>query len=150
MTYARWYREHAEKHAAIVGELKHLNRDELLAYFDFDHMKIAHPDFCPLYAEDKKCHDMEKLNCYFCACMHFRFDDRGIREVDGKTLYSECSIGSKNRGVYESEESIHNDCSRCKVPHKEHVLEKYFSRDWKYVMRECDLGKSGRNPSDTK
>jgi len=148
LTYAEWYREHAKKHAAIVTKLDHLDRDALLEYFDFDHMKIAHPDFCPLYAEDRKCHDMEKLNCYFCACMHFRFHDSGIREVNGKTLYSECSIDSKNRGVFESERGIHNDCSQCKVPHKTHVLKKYFSRDWKRVMRDCHLEGSGRDSSD--
>lgn len=139
MTYAEWYEEFAQKHAVIVKDLAHLSREELIAYFDFDHMKIKHPDFCPLYVKDQKCHEMETLNCYFCACMHFRFNDSGIREENGKRLYSYCSIDSKNHALFEDEHSIHNDCSNCKVPHKKHVIEKYFSRDWKEVMKECNL-----------
>ena len=139
MTYIEWYEEFAQKHATIVKGLDHLSDNELIAYFDFDHMKVAHPDFCPLYRKDQKCHEMENLNCYFCACMHFRFDDSGIREENGKTLYSFCSIDSKNHGTFENETSIHNDCSNCKVPHKQHVIEKYFLREWKEVMKECNL-----------
>jgi len=139
MTYTEWYRAHAKKHAKIVDNLKHLSDSELIDYFDFNNMKVRHPDFCPLYPKDQKCHEMEKLNCYFCACMHFRFDDRGIETENGKKLYSFCSIDSKNRGTYEDEKSIHNDCSNCKVPHKKHVIEKYFSRDWKKIMKDCNL-----------
>ncbi len=139
MTYTEWYRAHAKKHAKIVDNLKQLSDSELIDYFDFDNMKVRHPDFCPLYPKDQKCHEMEKLNCYFCACMHFRFDDRGIETENGKKLYSFCSIDSKNRGTYEDEKSIHNDCSNCKVPHKKHVIEKYFSRDWKKIMKDCNL-----------
>lgn len=140
MTYTEWYEIHAQKHADIVKGLDHLSDSELITYFDFDNMKVRHPDFCPLYAKNQKCHEMENLNCYFCACMHFRFNDSGIREENGKILYSYCSINSKNHGTFENETSIHNDCSNCKVPHKQHVIEKYFSRDWKEVMKDCNLG----------
>lgn len=142
MTYTEWYEEFAQKHMDIVKNLEHLSKEELIAYFDFDHMKTAHPDFCPLYAKDQKCHEMENLNCYFCACMHFRFSDSGIREENGKILYSYCSIDSKNHGTFEDDRSIHNDCSNCKVPHKQHVMEKYFSRDWREVMKDCNYSKS--------
>ncbi|MEA3456403.1 MAG: hypothetical protein U9R26_07825 [Campylobacterota bacterium] len=142
MTYTEWYEEFAQKHMDIVKNLEHLSKEELIAYFDFDHMKTAHPDFCPLYAKDQKCHKMENLNCYFCACMHFRFSDSGIREENGKILYSYCSIDSKNHGTFEDDRSIHNDCSNCKVPHKQHVMEKYFSRDWREVMKDCNYSKS--------
>ena len=140
MTYTEWYEKHAQKHADIVKGLDHLSDNELITYFDFDNMKIRHPDFCPLYAKDQKCHEMENLNCYFCACMHFHFNDKGIREENGKVLYSYCSIDSKNHGIFEDAKSIHNDCSNCKVPHKKHVIDKYFSRDWKEVMKACVLG----------
>jgi len=142
MRYKEWFDEHAKKHAKIIKELGHLDQDELIAYFDFDHMKSAHPDFCPLYAMDQKCHDTLKLNCYFCACMHFRFDDNGIKTTqNGKTLYSYCAIESKNRALFEDEKSIHNDCSNCTIPHRQKEIEKYFSRDWSEVMKECDLSK---------
>ena len=137
MHYSEWFEAHARKHAAIMKELVHLSDAEVIDYFDFEHMKEKHPDFCPLYRENRKCHDMEKLNCYLCGCMHFRFNDRGIREVEGKTVYSFCSIDSKNSGTFEDAHGIHNDCSLCKVPHKRHVIEKYFSRDWKEIMKNC-------------
>ncbi len=139
MTYREWHEEFARKHTAIVKNLTHLSKEELIEYFDFDNMKIKHPDFCPLYAKNQKCHDMENLNCYFCACMHFRFDDNGIENREGKILYSYCNIDSKNSSTLEGEKSIHNDCSNCKVPHKEHVIKRYFSHDWKEVMKECNL-----------
>ena len=140
MTYREWYDEHARKHAEILDNLTDLSRDELIDYFDFDHMKVKHPDFCPLYPKDQKCHDMPNLNCYFCACMHFRFNDRGMENLHGKIRYSDCAIASKNRGTFEDDTSIHNDCSQCRVPHKKHVIEKYFSREWKEVMGACDTG----------
>jgi hypothetical protein len=142
MTYAEWFEEHAKKHAKIVNELQHLSDNEVIDYFDFDNMKIKHPDFCPLYPKDEMCHEMKNLNCYLCACMHFRFSDSGIDTLDEKTRYSYCSIDSKNSRVFEDDNSMHNDCSNCKVPHKKHVIQKYFSRDWKEMMKECN-----RNPS---
>lgn len=138
MAYRDWFDKHAQKHKEIVDSLSHLSDKELIEYFDFDNMKVKHPDFCPLYIKDKKCHDMEKLNCYFCSCMHFRFNDDGVKEVDNKTCYSYCSIESKNHRLFESDRAIHNDCSMCKVPHKGHIIDKYFSRDWREVMKNCD------------
>jgi hypothetical protein len=138
VAYRDWFDKHAQKHKEIVDSLSHLSDKELIEYFDFDNMKVKHPDFCPLYIKDKKCHDMEKLNCYFCSCMHFRFNDDGVKEVDNKTCYSYCSIESKNHRLFESDRAIHNDCSMCKVPHKGHIIDKYFSRDWREVMKNCD------------
>ena len=142
MTYTEWYEAHARKHAEIVKKLEHLSDDELIEYFNFDTMKVKHPDFCPLYPKDQKCHEMEELNCYLCACMHFRFNDSGIDTIDGKTRYSYCGIGSKNSATFEDAKSIHNDCSHCKVPHKHHVIKKYFSRDWKEMMKACRMESS--------
>ena len=140
MTYKEWYKRHATKHAQLVQSLSRLSKDEIIEYFDFDNMRQKHPEFCPLYADNQKCHDMERLNCYFCACMHFRFDDNGIdNKSREKRVYSYCSIESKNSSKFEDTESIHNDCSNCKVPHKGHVIKKYFHRDWLEVMKHCDL-----------
>ena len=138
MAYKDWFEKHAKKHADIVSTLGHLSDTELIEYFDFDNMKVKHPDFCPLYPKDKKCHDIPKLNCYLCACMHFRFNDNSTQKIGEKTCYSHCSIESKNHRLFENETAIHNDCSQCKVPHKNHVIEKYFSRDWLEVMDKCD------------
>ena len=69
MTYAEWFDAHAEKHRAIMEKLlaRGFGKAEIIDYFDFDNMVEAEPAFCPLYAEKKKCHDMEGLNCYLCA-----------------------------------------------------------------------------------
>jgi len=97
MSYKKWFFNHASKHKKIVDSLKHLSDDEVIEYFDYDNMKKNHPDFCPLYAKDKKCHDMKHLNCYLCACPYFRFDDDGLYKEDDKVRYSICSIDAKGR-----------------------------------------------------
>jgi len=48
-----------------------------------------------LYERGKRCHDIEPLNCYLCACPHFRFDDSGFSQTAGKTLKSYCDIDAK-------------------------------------------------------
>ena len=146
MSYLSWFEEQASKHKSVMTKLlaQDLERDEIIAYFDFDNMVKTEPDFCPLYKElnsegkvGKKCHDMEKLNCYLCACPNFRFDDAGIDKVDGKTRYSLCDIDSKEgkMGVYG--EVIHQDCSGCSVPHHVKYIQKHYDEDWKKIMQKC-------------
>ena len=96
-------------------------------------------DFCPLYAKNKKCHDMQELNCYLCACPNFRFNDEGIKKVDNKTQYSLCDIKSKDgrQGIYG--EKIHQDCSKCTVPHSKEYVKKHFDYEWKKIMQRCVL-----------
>ena len=49
-------------------KLEDKTTDEVIEYFKFENMVKNEPDFCPLYKDNKKCHDMEDLNCYLCAC----------------------------------------------------------------------------------
>lgn len=141
MGYKSWFEEHAKLHKTIVDKLvaKGLGKEEIVEYFRFENMVENEKDFCPLYAENKKCHDIETLNCYFCACPNFRFDDKGIKKVDDKTQYSFCAIESKDgeQGIYG--EKIHQNCSGCSVPHIEKYILKNFDYDWKAVMKNCDL-----------
>lgn len=143
MTYLSWYEDQASKHQAVMKKLlaDGLSKDEIIAYFDFDNMKVEEPDFCPLYREKneegtlgKKCHDMENLNCYLCACPNFRFNDEGVGQQEEKTCYSYCSIDSKDgaQGVYG--DAIHQDCSNCTVPHHVSYIKKHYDEDWKKVM----------------
>ena len=136
MSYVSWYQGHGEKHKAIMDKLTHLSDDEVIAYFRFENMVKKEPDFCLLYKEEKKCHDMEGLNCYLCACPNFRFDDDGFKTVEDKTLYSTCSIDSKDGAQFISDDAIHQDCSGCLVPHHEAYIKKVFSRDWFKIMKE--------------
>ena len=141
MGYTRWVKEHATAHKKIIDKLltQGFTKNQIIEYFDFDNIKTKEPDFCPLYKDNKKCHDMEALNCYFCSCPNFRYNDRGIKTVDKNTQYSFCSIDSKDghQGVYG--DKIHQDCSKCQVPHHKSYVEKHFDLDWGKIMQVCNL-----------
>jgi threonine-phosphate decarboxylase len=139
MSYLAWFDEHAKMHKKIVKKLltQGLTQEQIIDYFDFENMLEQESDFCPLYADKKKCHEMESLNCYLCACPNFRFDDVGFKKVEEKTQFSFCAIDSKDgaQGVYG--EAIHQDCSKCGVPHHRSYVEKHFDLDWKKMMKKC-------------
>ncbi|CAA6814010.1 MAG: Unknown protein [uncultured Sulfurovum sp.] len=135
MTYMEWYQAHGEKHKVIMDKLTHLSNEEIVAYFRFDNMVEKEPDFCLLYKDNKKCHDVEELNCYLCACPNFRFDD-DTWEMKGKTYLSTCSINSKEGGEFVTDAGIHQDCSKCLVPHMESYIRRNFSRDWFEIMED--------------
>ena len=139
MSYTSWFEEHAQKHKIVVEKLllKGFTKEKIIDYFDFENMVKEEKDFCPLYVDNKKCHDMEKLNCYLCACPNFRFDDEGFGKVDGNTQHSFCDIESKDgrQGVYG--DKIHQDCSKCGVPHHRSYVEKNFDLEWTKVMGNC-------------
>ncbi|WP_024955207.1 hypothetical protein [Sulfurospirillum arcachonense] len=139
MSYRSWTLKHAKKHEIIVQKLKNRTVDEIIEYFLYDNMIINEPEFCPLYKQKKKCHDMEDLNCYLCACPNFRFKDEvGFKEVNGKKLLSFCSINSKKGSVFKTEDAIHQDCSNCTIPHKDKYIKKHFNLDWKLIMKDIE------------
>ena len=135
MSYGSWFKEHGEKHKKIIDKLTHLSDDELIEYFKFDNMVKNEPDFCPLYANNKRCHDNKELNCYFCACPNFRFKDDGFKKIEERTLFSTCDIDSKDGSQYISDEAIHQNCAGCFVPHSESYIKKHFTRNWFEAMR---------------
>jgi len=124
--YKDWFEEHAIKHKKIMDKLTNLSDDAVIEYFRFDNMVENEPDFCPLYKEPKKCHDIKELNCYFCACPNFRLTPKK----------SFCDIDSINGGSIKSKNGfIHQDCSKCSVPHKEVYIKNNFDRNWKNSMK---------------
>lgn len=132
MTYEEWIKSHAILHKQIIDKLEHLNKEETIKYFDFDNMVKNEPDFCPLYKENKKCHDIEQLNCYFCACPYFRLDSNK----------SFCSIDAKDGDEFIGPDGFrHQDCSKCSIPHKTKFIWNNFDRDWKKVMKDVVLKK---------
>lgn len=141
MTYLQWFEQHAQKHRLIVNRLleKGYSTSEIIDYFDFDNMVKEEPDFCLLYQEKKKCHNMKSLNCYLCACPHFRFNDTGISTDEHLTQYSFCDINAKAGTQAQYGEAIHHDCSQCKIPHHRAYVEKNFDLDWSEIMSECAL-----------
>lgn len=136
MSYSSWFESHGKKHKNIMQKLTPLSDEEVIQYFRFENMVEKEPDFCPLYKENKKCHNMEMLNCYLCACPNFRFDDNGFRKEGDKTVYSICDIDSKDGAIFQTEEAIHQNCSGCAVPHHEAYIKKHFSRDWFEIMKK--------------
>lgn len=141
MAYKDWVQKHKNKHKKIVVKLleKKYTKEQIIDYFDFENMKIAEPDFCPLYVQNKKCHNMKSLNCYLCACPNFRYSDSGIKEIEQNTQYSFCAIESKDgrQGIYG--QKIHQDCSGCQVPHHSSYVQKHFNLEWGEIMKDCEV-----------
>jgi len=136
VSYSSWVKSHGEKHNKIMEKLKDLSDNEVIEYFRFENMVEKESEFCPLYKKSRKCHNLEDLNCYLCACPNFRFNDSGFREINGKTLYSYCSINSKYGRESISEKAIHQDCSLCPIPHRERFIKRLFKRDWFEIFKE--------------
>jgi len=140
MTYHEWTVSHGLKHQKIVQKLEDKNDDEVIEYFLYENMKKNEPNFCVLYAKNKKCHDIKNLNCYLCACPNFRFEvNQGFDTFKGKKVLSCCSINSKKGKLFESTDVIHQDCSDCVVPHKKAYIKKVFNRDWSLIMKESHV-----------
>ena len=137
MTYEEWFIKQGNLHSNVMKKLTNKSIDEIIEYFKFENMVKNEPDFCPLYKDNKKCHDMEDLNCYLCACPNFRFKDEGFEKMpDGKTLFSVCSIKSRDGSQYIGEDYIHQNCSGCVVPHRAKYIKKNFNTNWFEVMKD--------------
>jgi Zn-finger protein len=137
MSYTKWFDAHAKKHKEIVDKLVKLDytKEEIIEYFDFDNMVKKEVDFCPLFKENKRCHDMDKLNCYMCACPNFRFNDDGLGKYNEFKILSKCDINNGKK--FAGNGVIHQDCSTCSVPHHKSYILKNFSLDWKEMMKDC-------------
>jgi Zn-finger protein len=128
MTYQDWVDAQAIIHKEVMSRLTHLKDDEVIEYFDFENMVKNEPDFCPLYKTNTKCHDIENLNCYLCACPHFK-----VQETQ-----SICSINCKDGSSMTAPDGyVHQDCSNCYIPHKKEYVKNYFNRDWKAIFTDC-------------
>jgi len=139
MSYSSWFDAHAIKHKKIVDKLLACGntKEQIIDYFDFDNMVKQEIDFCPLYKKNKKCHDMESLNCYLCACPNFRFNEDGLGTYNEFKILSKCDIN--NGEEFASKGVIHQDCSNCSVPHHKAFVEKNFDNDWKIIMKNCKV-----------
>ena len=110
LLYLSWLKEHKKKRKEILNKIKYFTKYEKIKYFDFENMKIKELNFCVLYSVNKKCHNVEKLNCYFCACPHFVVEN----------IQSSCSIDSKKGfQIINKDNYLHQDCSQCTIPHSE-------------------------------
>lgn len=101
--------------------------------------KQLNPLFVFIY-ESKKCHDVKVLNCYLCACPHFRFCDEGLKQEKRALWLKVCVqfLQQKVRSLF-AQGNKYLDCSACTLPHTKAFISKHFDRDWKEVMKECPL-----------
>lgn len=120
MTYSDWHIENETKKSNLISKLEQdgLSNAETVDYFDFDNMIEKEPLYCGLYATNTKCHDIDKLNCFFCGCPYFIYDDTGLEQIKTKTLYSKCSINAIKGSQFISDDAIHHDCTNCDIPHR--------------------------------
>ena len=139
MNYITWFLDHDNKHRKIVDKLKQdgLSSGQIIDYFEFDNMLAKESDFCLLYAEGKKCHDIAYLNCYMCACPYFRFNDEGVPDGEGILVKSQCAIHSSKSDHFVFEGVAHLDCSRCTVPHTRTFIKNNFDERWQEMMKNC-------------
>ena len=137
-SYSQWFDRHADKHRRLLEKLlaQGLNQDQIIAYFRFENMAENEKEFCELYKTNTKCHEMEDLNCYLCACPNFRFT-QNPQQKDGKFIHSYCSIDSADGALFEHDNNIHQDCSGCLVPHHESYIQKHFDLSWNNIMQSC-------------
>jgi len=137
MGYQDWFEKHSQKHKAIVDKLlsKDYSDDEIIEYFSYDNMVQNEIEFCPLYKQNKKCHEMDNLNCYLCGCPNFRFNDTKLAQYSGYTIKSKCDINNGETKAYNG--IIHQNCSKCSVPHHKAYIKKHFDYDWKKIMLKC-------------
>ena len=131
MSYKEWFNSHAKKHKIIVNRLKNQSCEEIIEYFVWENLSKTDVDFCPLFKENRKCHDIKDLNCYLCACPNFCFDD------NAKEIKSYCSIDSKKGKKFYHKGTVHQDCSGCFVPHNKKYIKEHFNRCWKMIFGNC-------------
>ena len=130
MTYSEWKIDEDIRKGILITKLQSQGKTtaEIVGYFDFDNMKEQEPDYCPLYLTSTKCHNIEKLNCFFCGCPHFEYNDDGIYTQQGKTVYSKCTINAPKGAGFLTDKAVHQDCSNCNIPHKPDFIRKEASQ----------------------
>jgi len=120
MTYNEWSKDEVARRNTVITKLKaqEFSTSEIVEYFNFENMVKNEPNYCPLYATSTKCHDREKLNCFFCGCPYFTYSDKGISQRSQKTVYSKCELNAIKSSEFTTETAIHLDCSNCEIPHR--------------------------------
>lgn len=129
MTYSFWAKSHIGKRSELLRILidKGFSEEDIVKHFNWSNMVRAHPDYCGLFAENKKCHNLQELNCLFCACPHFIFNDNGLYIEGIKTVYSKCGIDSRFGTEFEYDIAIHQDCTLCLIPHTKQFASKHLN-----------------------
>lgn len=92
----------------LAKEIINERTKNIINQWDFDEQKKSNPNGCVCYSQDKKCHDLEELNCFFCYCPNY---DTSVKE--GK-----CKINSPKGKYIDNHKGKILDCSDCDIPHR--------------------------------
>ena len=127
MTFAAWTKAHNKSVDLILEKLKGSTVDEIFNYFNYDNMVEAEPNFCPLYKDNIKCHNVNNLNCFLCSCPFFKYSDNMPIHYDmGIKVMSVCTINAKDASAFVSGREQQCDCSNCLIPHSEHFVKMHL------------------------
>jgi Zn-finger protein len=97
----------------LANEIIEKRIDEFVDEWDFNTRRKIHPEECVCYRQNKKCHNIEELNCLFCYCPNYI---RTIKE-------GACKIESPKGKYIDNHEGKIWDCSDCDFPHtKENAI----------------------------
>jgi hypothetical protein len=147
MTYQEWIEQHNLQMKVILSKLQEqgiTDIPDIINYFKYENMRVTEPDFCPLYKDNIKCHNVDNLNCYYCACPHFVVNHNP--STHGKvTIVSVCGINSRFKSeYYENPDennivNIHCDCSNCFIPHKPSYVKAALKHELKNYtkLKDC-------------
>ena len=92
----------------LANEIILKNVKEIIDDWNFEKRKKINPNGCVCYEKDKKCHEIEELNCFFCYCPNY---DRSIKE-------GRCKINNLKGKYINNHEGKIWDCSDCTSPHE--------------------------------
>lgn len=131
MTYKDWNDNHLDKLTKVVESKKDFTLSETIDYFDYENMAINESEFCPLYREFTKCHQVNKLNCLLCSCPYFKYSDDEPFHIteDGNKVMSICTISSTKAKTFTFNNISHCDCSDCHIPHSKKHIDKFMTNN---------------------
>jgi len=102
----------------LATEIIQKKNEELIDASIYEKQKQINPKGCIHYLEGTKCHNLEKLYCFFCFCPKY---DRTIKEGGCKngTIKEEGRDINPAKGKYiDTKEGKILGCSDCILPHK--------------------------------
>ena len=118
-----WQKEFDKKRRDLIKKYNLKTVKDVIEFFRYSNLRNREPDFCPLFKEGAKCHDLldNELICFFCACPYF---DYSLWDEENK-IYGRCIINSKYgfRNEYG-----YWDCSKCLLPHREKFVKFYLKK----------------------
>jgi len=105
--------------------------ENILSEYRYETRKKSHPEECPLYNMDVKCHKMDELNCYGCMCFYY-----DISKIEGGCLID----NPQNNGKWFEHQALPKgkiwDCSDCTFPHIEKNITEYLLNDMTVLKDE--------------